>query len=155
MRRLISITLVVSFANVGEAQAECLPTAQAVRSAHPGAYPLWSNRVRGHKGDRCWYAEGWRNKEARHDAPHKASDVDVPVKSDDAPAQAKRPSVRPWPEPKMTPQAIIDQAFSEFRDKPDADSRIEDSILIAYWERFVRESRRKSSIVMAHVQSMK
>ena len=38
------------------AHAECLPSAKAVWSAHPGSYPKWRLRVPGHGGQQCWYA---------------------------------------------------------------------------------------------------
>jgi hypothetical protein len=40
------------------AHAECLPSAKAVWSAHPGSYPKWRLRVPGHEGQQCWYAAG-------------------------------------------------------------------------------------------------
>jgi hypothetical protein len=36
--------------------SNCLPSAAAVRQAHPGAWPLWTLRAPGHSGTRCWFA---------------------------------------------------------------------------------------------------
>ena len=36
--------------------AECFPSASAVRRNHPGAWPSWTLRAPGHEGTRCWYA---------------------------------------------------------------------------------------------------
>lgn len=33
----------------------CLDSAEAVRGASPGAWPMWGLRVPGHEGHRCWF----------------------------------------------------------------------------------------------------
>ncbi len=39
-------------------RAACLPSPAAVRAVHPGAWPMWSGRLPGHRGERCWFARG-------------------------------------------------------------------------------------------------
>jgi hypothetical protein len=33
----------------------CLPSAEAVRQSHPGAWPSWTLRAPGHENTKCWY----------------------------------------------------------------------------------------------------
>jgi hypothetical protein len=81
------------------AHAECLPSAKAVWSAHPGSYPKWRLRVPGHGGQQCWYAasEGKvTDADASRSAGHEITPVGataVPLprpRSQEAPAETER-----------------------------------------------------------------
>lgn len=81
-----------------QAHAECLSSAQAVRSAHPGSYPKWTLRVPGHEGQQCWYAasegkvtQADAPRDAAHDLmPASAAAVPVPrSRSPEAPAETE------------------------------------------------------------------
>src|SRR6266446_5545014 len=43
------------------ADAECLPSAKAVWSAHPASHATWRLRLLGHVGTKCWLAKGSTN----------------------------------------------------------------------------------------------
>lgn len=58
----IGFILVLLLGYFARVHAECLPSAQAVRDLHR-SHPYWSEQIRGHKGEKCWFAEGWRNRE--------------------------------------------------------------------------------------------
>ncbi len=42
----------------GAAEAECLSSASAVWSAHHGSHAMWSRRVAGHDGEKCYFVQG-------------------------------------------------------------------------------------------------
>lgn len=62
MRALFILTAFVATTSV--AHAECLPTAEAVWHAHPGAHATWRLRLPGHEGTKCWFARGSANLQA-------------------------------------------------------------------------------------------
>jgi hypothetical protein len=45
-------------ATTSTAPAECLSSAGAVWSAHPGSHATWRLRLAGHQGTKCWFARG-------------------------------------------------------------------------------------------------
>ena len=50
-----SAVVVVCASFVGVQASSCLSSASAVRQEHPGAWPSWTLRFRGHEGVKCWY----------------------------------------------------------------------------------------------------
>jgi hypothetical protein len=73
------------------ARSECLPSAEAVWSAHPGSHATWRLRLPGHVGEKCWYAKNSTNLSA----PRIQQVVDSPRGTDAAPradGQAKTAS---------------------------------------------------------------
>jgi hypothetical protein len=38
------------------ADAECLSSAESVLAAHPGSHAVWTRRLPGHTGEKCWFA---------------------------------------------------------------------------------------------------
>ncbi len=54
-------------ASIGDvnANAQCLPSAEAVRQQYPGSWASWTMRAADHKGQRCWFPV-MRESRARH-----------------------------------------------------------------------------------------
>ena len=50
-----SAVVVVCASFVSVRASSCLSSASAVRREHPGAWPSWTLRGRGHQGVKCWY----------------------------------------------------------------------------------------------------
>src|SRR5215469_2456162 len=81
------------------AHSECLPSADAVRNAHPGSYPKWRLQLPGHTREKCWYPAS-KNKAIQADAPKDAGGEITPVsaiavplpppRSQKAPAETER-----------------------------------------------------------------
>jgi hypothetical protein len=67
------------------ARSECLRSAEAVWSAHPGSHATWRMRLPGHEGTKCWFARGSTNLQA----PRIRQERDVEPRTD---GQTKRPS---------------------------------------------------------------
>jgi hypothetical protein len=60
---------------------ECLPSAKAVWSAHPGSHATWRLQLPGHIGEKCWFASSSK-KEVKHagasrDAGHEIRPVNA------------------------------------------------------------------------------
>jgi hypothetical protein len=95
------------FALLVPAHADCFPSANAVRAAHPGSYPKWRLRVPGHEGQQCWYAasEGKvTDADASRGAGHEITPVSATAvprprpRSQEAPAETEReplPAAKP------------------------------------------------------------
>jgi hypothetical protein len=66
MRVPLIFTAFIAMAST--ANAECLPTAEAVWAAHPGSHAMWRLRLPGHIGEKCWYAAS-KSREMQTDAP--------------------------------------------------------------------------------------
>lgn len=58
MRVLLIATAAMLAALPLPARSECLPSAEAVWNAHPGAHATWRLRLPGHEGQKCWFARG-------------------------------------------------------------------------------------------------
>jgi len=57
------------------ARSECLPSAEAVWTAHPRSHATWRMQLPGHEGTKCWFARGLTNQQAPRirqvvDSPH-------------------------------------------------------------------------------------
>jgi hypothetical protein len=73
------------------ARSECLLSADAVWSAHPGSHATWRMQLPGHQGTKCWFARGSMIQQA----PRARQVVDSPRGTDAAPrtdGQAKTAS---------------------------------------------------------------
>jgi hypothetical protein len=51
---------IIAMASTAHA-AECLSSANAVWSAHPGSHATWRARLPGHIGEKCWFVRGSTN----------------------------------------------------------------------------------------------
>lgn len=58
MKVFLAFALVL--AGVLPVRAECLSSARAVWTAHPGSHATWRLRLPGHEGVKCWFAAGKR-----------------------------------------------------------------------------------------------
>jgi hypothetical protein len=62
---------------------ECLPSASAVWTAHPGLHATWRLRLPGHEGEKCWFASSSEGKGTHvgigRDAVREIRDKAVPV----------------------------------------------------------------------------
>jgi hypothetical protein len=136
MRVFLASALVL--AGVLPVRAECLSSARAVWTAHPGSHATWRLRLPGHQGVKCWFAASKR----------KLMDADA---SAEAGAEASAvgaisvPALRP-----LTAQAGTEGAASPALAQPDPIGEAK-SILIwgqpmdidATWdEMFTRRERR-------------
>ena len=55
----VPLILAAFIATASSANAvECLPSASAVWSAHPGSHATWRLRLPGHERTQCWFARG-------------------------------------------------------------------------------------------------
>jgi hypothetical protein len=52
---LCSAVVVLGASFFGVQASPCLTSASSMRQEHPGAWPSWTLRVRGHEGEKCWY----------------------------------------------------------------------------------------------------
>ena len=52
----VPLILTVSIAIASSAQAECPSSAESVLAAHPGSRAVWTRRLPGHVGEKCWFA---------------------------------------------------------------------------------------------------
>jgi hypothetical protein len=60
------------------ARSECLASAEAVWSAHPGSHATWRLRLPGHIGEKCWYSASERKvtrSDALRDSAHEIGPV--------------------------------------------------------------------------------
>src|SRR3974390_949566 len=97
--------------------AECLPSAKAVWSVHPGSYPKWRLQVPGHEGQRCWYAASKAkvtDTDALRGAGHETTSLSAtaiplpPRRSQEAPAEIERePSLDAKPAPEGQARSIL------------------------------------------------
>ncbi len=75
----VPLILAAFIATASSANAvECLPSASAVWSAHPGSHATWRLRLPGHEGTKCWYSGSGRkvtNADASRDAAHEIKTV--------------------------------------------------------------------------------
>lgn len=75
------------------ARSECLPSASAVWAVHPGSYPKWRLRLRGHTGEKCWYAKNSTNLPASEFQGRRVQDFPRRTEADpQADSQTKRVS---------------------------------------------------------------
>jgi hypothetical protein len=96
MRVRLILTALIAMGS--SAHGECLPTAEAVWAAHPGSHAMWSRRMPGHIGEKCWFASSSEGEEtfpgAAIDSVPEISAKVVPVprpRSQDPPADTERP----------------------------------------------------------------
>jgi len=53
---IVLMSVAATFRSAAAAD-DCLPSAKAVHSAHPGSHAMWSDLIPGHKGERCYFAK--------------------------------------------------------------------------------------------------
>jgi hypothetical protein len=84
---LLCCTLLVLFALLAGAHASsCLPSAAAVKSAYPGAWPQWKLRAHNRDGAKCWHP-------GTHAAAHRYQFTMVNHRNSTAPAKPAMASV--------------------------------------------------------------
>jgi hypothetical protein len=74
MRVRLIFTALIAMASTGH--AECLSTAEAMWTAHPGSHAMGRLRAPGHVGEKCWYAA---SKAMQTDAPRDVGYEIAPV----------------------------------------------------------------------------
>jgi hypothetical protein len=52
----VPLILTAFIAIASSADAECLSSAESVLAAHPGSHAVWTRRLPGHTGEKCWFA---------------------------------------------------------------------------------------------------
>jgi hypothetical protein len=64
MRVLQRVPLIVTgfIAIASPADAECLSSAESVLAAHQGSHAIWTRRLPGHIGEKCWFASSEETK---------------------------------------------------------------------------------------------
>lgn len=105
-----------------QALAACYSSASAVRSAHPGSWPSWTERSSGHHGERCWFpstkgGRSWTHEEAH---AHGASSARGTIATDAVgTSTATSPFIDepvPLPRPrKSEPQIRLEESFDQIR----------------------------------------
>jgi hypothetical protein len=114
MRLALILTAAAFVAVASTAHTECLSSASAVWSAHPGSHAIWRLRLPGHEGTKCWYSASVRkvtNADASRDAAHEIRTVSataIPIprpRSQDAPADSERASLPAVGEPASAGEA--------------------------------------------------
>jgi hypothetical protein len=53
----VILTALIAMASAAQTK-ECLSSASAVWTAHPGSHATWRLRLPGHEGTKCWFARG-------------------------------------------------------------------------------------------------
>ena len=53
MRVPLALTAFIAIAST--AHAECLSSPESVLAAHPGSHAVWTRRLPGHVGEKCWF----------------------------------------------------------------------------------------------------
>jgi hypothetical protein len=98
----LSLIAAMLIALSAPAHAECLSSAKAVWSAHPGSHATWRLRLPGHIGEKCWFLaskskvmDADASRGAGHEIrPVSATAVPIPrPRSQGAPADTERGSL--------------------------------------------------------------
>lgn len=110
------------------AEELCLDSAQAVREASPGAWPVWGLRVSGHEGQRCWFPGVGRKAQSRRTAAEGVSSARRRV------ASIPATTAIPIPRDRLGSGAPIDEEDKQRQlDELFPPSRIEDAFVAAGW----------------------
>jgi hypothetical protein len=77
----VPLILTAFIAIVSSADAECLSSAESVLAAHHGSHAVWTRRLPGHVGEKCWFAssaETSSRDDARQIRPVSAEEAPLP-----------------------------------------------------------------------------
>jgi hypothetical protein len=72
------------------AQAECLSSAESVLAAQPGSHAVWTRRLPGHVGEKCWFATSPDTKVIHADDSRDDAHQIRPVRAEEAPLPRPR-----------------------------------------------------------------
>lgn len=79
--------------NPRSGHSECFDTAAKARDAHHAQHASWSNHVPHHRGEKCWFADGWRDR--NNDPPQIVAAALPPVPLPPVKPPAPRPVESP------------------------------------------------------------
>jgi hypothetical protein len=88
--RRVALILTVFIAIASSAYAECLSSAESVLAAHQGSHAVWTRRLPGHVGEKCWFASSAETKVIHADDSRADARQVRPVSAEEAPLPRPR-----------------------------------------------------------------
>jgi hypothetical protein len=86
----ILLILTVFIAIASSADAQCLSSAESVLAAHHGSHAVWTRRLPGHIGEKCWFASSAETKVIHADDSREDARQIRPVSAQEAPLPRPR-----------------------------------------------------------------
>jgi hypothetical protein len=86
----ILLVLTAFIAIVSSADAQCLSSAESVLAAHHGSHAVWTRRLPGHVGEKCWFASSAETKVIHEDDSRDDARQIRPVSAQEAPLPRPR-----------------------------------------------------------------
>jgi hypothetical protein len=86
----IPVILIAFIAIASSARAECLASAESVLAAYPGSRAVWTRRLPGHLGEKCWFATSAETKVTHADDSRDDARQIRPVSPGEAPLARPR-----------------------------------------------------------------
>jgi hypothetical protein len=86
----VALILTVFIAIASSADAECLSSAESVLAAHQGSHAVWTRRLPGHVGEKCWFASSAETKVIHADDSTDDARQIGPVSAQEAPLPRPR-----------------------------------------------------------------
>lgn len=86
----VPLILTAFIAIVSSADAECLSSAESVLAAHHGSHAVWTRRLPGHVGEKCWFASSAETKVIHADDSRDDARQIRPVSVEEAPLPRPR-----------------------------------------------------------------
>jgi hypothetical protein len=86
----VPLILTALIAVASSADAECLSSAESVLAAHHGSHAVWTRRLPGHVGEKCWFAASAETKVIHEDDSTDDARQIKPVSPQEAPLPRPR-----------------------------------------------------------------
>jgi hypothetical protein len=86
----IPLILTAFIAIASSADAQCLSSAESVLAAHHGSHAVWTRRLPGHVGEKCWFASSAETKVIHADDSREDARQNRPVSAQEAPLPRPR-----------------------------------------------------------------
>jgi hypothetical protein len=88
--RRVPHILTAFIAIASPAEAECLSSAESVLAAHQGSHAVWTRRLPGHIGEKCWFASSAETKVIHTDESRDDARQIKPTNAEEAPLPRPR-----------------------------------------------------------------
>lgn len=88
--RRVPLILIAFVTIASSADAECLSSAESVLAAHHGSHAVWTHRLPGHVGEKCWFASSAETKVTHEDDSRDDARQSKPVSAQEAPLPRPR-----------------------------------------------------------------
>jgi hypothetical protein len=86
----IPLSLTAFIAIMSSADAQCLSSAESVLAAHHGSHAVWTRRLPGHVGEKCWFASSAETKVIHEEDSRDDARQIRPVSAQEAPLPRPR-----------------------------------------------------------------